>query len=268
MRCSMVWAMVATGFLVVVSGAEAGIDQIVGLSAIDQQSALVKRFRVSAGTVITGIVIKNNDDRTVFPKVSLFRGPAATLSEATRLGEIGNVGSREQHRMRPSIGPIVLQRAEEILVAVNWPASSGVQRVGEGAGIGATALEAAGDCFISPSFEEPLQPLLADLAISLVTEAGKAENTGLAPAEIAYRTYLAKGAISSATGQAKIEFGLARPGMASLGIYSVSGRLVRVLTKSEHSAGRHVLGWDGNDDGGRRVAGGCISRNSYRLRGS
>lgn len=62
--------------------------------------------------------------------------------------------------------------------------------------------------------------------------------------------------MNSATGSARIEFGLATPGAATLEIYSVTGRLVRGLAHGEHSAGRHVLGWDGNDDGGHRVAAG------------
>jgi hypothetical protein len=139
MRFSTVWAMAAF-LLMAAHRSEAGIDQIVGLCSGNEESALVKRFHVAAGTVITGIEIKNNDDRTVFPQVTLFRGPATRLSDATRLGHVDNVGTRERHRMRSSMGPVVLQRAEEVLVAVRWPPSSGVQRVGEGAGIGATAL--------------------------------------------------------------------------------------------------------------------------------
>jgi hypothetical protein len=248
--------VMGTMLLVGMSGGAEALDQIIGLSTNDQGSALVKRFLVPAGTIVTGIEVKSNDDGTVFPRIALFRGPAPRLSDAVLLVEVDNVPSAERHRVRTSVGTIVAGRGEEIFVAVSWPVSTGVRGVGDGAGIGATALTIPGDCFISPGHGELLQPLLADLAISLITGVGKAEGTGPEPAEVVHRTYLAKSAISSATGQARIEFGLARSGMASLEIYSVSGRLVRVLTSSEHTAGRHVLGWDGNDEGGHRVAAG------------
>jgi hypothetical protein len=152
------------------------MNQIVGLSAAAPGSALIKRFQVPAGTVITGIEIKRNDDRVVFPKVTLYGGRAEKLSEATRLAEVGNVGASGRHRLRPSFGSIRVSESGPILVAVSWPVSSGVRGTGDGAGIGATAIEAPGDCFISPGMGERMQPLLADLAITLVTgDAGKGQ---------------------------------------------------------------------------------------------
>jgi len=256
MRHSMVLA-IAAGFFLEMSGvADAAIDQIVGLSTDSPGSSLVKRFRVSAGAIITGVEVKNNDDGIVFPMVALFRGPASKLSEGTQLAEVSNITADGLHRMRATIPAIVVQRTEDILVAVSWPVSGGVRQVGEGAGIGARALEAPGDCFISSGIDEPLQPLLAELAISLVTQTGKVVGEPIPREGVVHSTYLSKGMVGAGIDHVPIEFGLARSGFASLEIYSVAGRLVRVLMQGEHLAGRHVARWDGNNTSGQAVAAG------------
>jgi hypothetical protein len=45
-------------------------------------------------------------------------------------------------------------------------------------------------------------------------------------------------------------------GKVSIGIYDVSGRLVRVLIDAPHTGGSYEVSWSGLDDGGRRVASG------------
>lgn len=243
--------------LVVAGAAEAALDQVIGLSTDDHGSALVKRFRVPAGTVVTGIEVKSNDDRTVFPKIELFRGPASRLCDAARLAEASNLPSTERHRVRRSLDPIVAIRAEEIFVAVGWPVSAGVRGIGDGAGIGATALTTPGDCFISPGHGEPLQPLLADLAISLLTESRAKASTGEPNpvTEPVVETFLGN-PVPQTGGATRIEFGLAKPGPIRLEIYDVAGRRVRTLVQGDLAAGRHMREWDSCDDHGRAVAAG------------
>jgi hypothetical protein len=52
----------------------------------------------------------------------------------------------------------------------------------------------------------------------------------------------------------RIAFTLDRPGAASLQILDVAGRRIRTLQAGHLGAGRHVLDWRGDDDGGRPVA--------------
>jgi hypothetical protein len=57
-------------------------------------------------------------------------------------------------------------------------------------------------------------------------------------------------------GSAAIAFTLARDQAATLVLYDVSGRRVRVLAEGLHASGRHQVSWDGRDEAGRRVASG------------
>ncbi len=55
----------------------------------------------------------------------------------------------------------------------------------------------------------------------------------------------------------QIRFDLPVPALVDLGIYDISGRLVRQLMAGiAHEAGHHTLRWDGRDDKGRTVAAG------------
>jgi len=58
------------------------------------------------------------------------------------------------------------------------------------------------------------------------------------------------------TPMTRIAFELAQPGWVEMGIYSVDGRLIRMLAEEEHTAGRHEVLWDGRDAAGKKVAGG------------
>jgi hypothetical protein len=55
-------------------------------------------------------------------------------------------------------------------------------------------------------------------------------------------------------GAAAFAFTLPGDARASLKIYSVDGRLVRVLLDGPAEAGQHELAWDGRDDAGRSLA--------------
>jgi len=56
------------------------------------------------------------------------------------------------------------------------------------------------------------------------------------------------------SGDAIVEFGLAKPDRVEVKVFDVSGRLVRTLVDRRFAPGRHTLTWDGADDGGRQVA--------------
>ncbi len=56
---------------------------------------------------------------------------------------------------------------------------------------------------------------------------------------------------------AALTFTLAAPEIATVSIYDVTGRLVRVLAREQLPAGAHTVMWDGRDGTGLRVAGGA-----------
>ena len=63
----------------------------------------------------------------------------------------------------------------------------------------------------------------------------------------------------------RIAFGLTEPGGAvTIGVYGVTGRLVRVLVDEPLPPGHHSAYWDGKDDRGQRVASGVYF---YRVEG-
>ena len=49
---------------------------------------------------------------------------------------------------------------------------------------------------------------------------------------------------------------MTRDAAATLRVFDASGRLVRTLLNSYLAAGRHVVDWDGRDDGGQSAASG------------
>ncbi len=62
--------------------------------------------------------------------------------------------------------------------------------------------------------------------------------------------------------RATITFGLSDPSSVSLGIYDVSGRLVKTLARGKRPAGVHTVAWTGQDDRDRAVGSGVYF---YRL---
>lgn len=64
------------------------------------------------------------------------------------------------------------------------------------------------------------------------------------------------------SGLTSIEFSLPEAGAARLGVYDMSGRLVRTLVSGTVSAGSHRIGWDGRDEEGALLPGGVYL---YRL---
>jgi hypothetical protein len=60
-----------------------------------------------------------------------------------------------------------------------------------------------------------------------------------------------------------IAFGLKEPGVVTLKIYDVAGKLVRVLVDGEREADHYQVVWDGRNNDGVRVASGVYF---YRLK--
>jgi hypothetical protein len=75
-------------------------------------------------------------------------------------------------------------------------------------------------------------------------------------------TYLAQNFPNPFNPVTRIAFGLYKPGIISLKVYDVAGRLVREIVKGELPAGRYERVWDGNDAEGSAVSSGIYF---YRL---
>ena len=54
-----------------------------------------------------------------------------------------------------------------------------------------------------------------------------------------------------------IEYNLPSDGVVELGIYNITGQLVRTLAAGQQEAGPHAVTWDARDNAGRRVANGA-----------
>jgi hypothetical protein len=62
--------------------------------------------------------------------------------------------------------------------------------------------------------------------------------------------------------RAQLSFALPQAGRALVEVLDVEGRVVKVLARGEFGRGMHMLGWDGRDEAGRKVASGIYV---YRL---
>jgi hypothetical protein len=239
--------------------AVAVVDEIVGIHTPAGGTLLVKEFEVPSGTVLAGMELKNNDDRTVFPRIALYRGPAATLDEATLLAEGRDVGATARHRVRLTFSPIVLEASQTVLVAITWPASDGVRDVGNGAGIGATRITNPGRSFLVSRTQDAFQPLYVDLAIELLYQgADKASAEGAVDPMgwVRVNSFLRGGIPNPSAGSTAVEFGIATPSVATLQIFDVAGRKVRTLVRGQLDVGVYTRAWDGLDDTGSEVAAG------------
>ncbi|MGH2570640.1 MAG: ASPIC/UnbV domain-containing protein, partial [bacterium] len=87
------------------------------------------------------------------------------------------------------------------------------------------------------------------------SEASSAANPTRSPdgLGIASLTFLGGGRPNPFRGSVRIDFGLERPDAATLVVYDVRGRRVRVLREGPAAPGRHVESWNGLDAAGRQV---------------
>ena len=103
-------------------------------------------------------------------------------------------------------------------------------------------------------------PLFADSRIVVVQgESGVAQ---VGEPTLPARTLLGRAYPNPFNPMTTIEFSLARGGTTRLAVYTLDGRLVRILEDGNLAAGAHTAMWDGTDRTGRRVASGAYF---YRL---
>jgi hypothetical protein len=259
MRSQKTWRYVAltTGLLLPFAslGRAVTVDRIVGAVSPNGGSRLMKHFRVPAGAIIVGVEFVNNDLRTTFPRVALLHGQGRKLSEVAVLAEASNIRSVNTHVMRVSFAPIQVRSADDIYVALALPATNGVRGQGDGAGIGAWQRSEPGGSFLASAADGTFQQLDVDLAIRLLyQDTGKAEagdDTPPRPVQMSVKAH--PNPFNPST---TIEFGVPQAASVELGIYAVSGRLIRALVRENLLGGVHQREWDGRDENGVIVAGG------------
>ena len=246
---SFIGALLALGLLPLSGWA---VDRMICLVPADGMGTVVKSFEVLPGTTILGARFENNDSNTVFPEVRISRGSAVEASvanahETTTPGVVTLLWP----------APIVAQAGETYLVAVRFPAGSRKEGPGRGPGIGVNDVAAPCGSFIVGEGGS-LVPMRSDLAIDLVTSpAGALSKAGLgepAAEDVAGPVQPFLRVVRRPNASATVEFGLERAGPVALRIYSVSGRLVRVLEHGDVAQGVHHRTWDGRDAQGIEVA--------------
>lgn len=234
-------------------------DQVVGIQSATGGALLVKRVPVAAGSIIVGAEVVTNDLRTTFPKVTLYRGRGARLSDVTVIREFTNVRASTRHHIVLSCAPIQVPVAQDFYVAVTWPASDGVRGLRDGAAIPAILRSEGGESFIAAGPDKELQRIEGlDLGVRLILEGGAAksedDNSEELPAARVWRTFFTTD--GSGGGQPTLRFGVERAAHVSLTIYDVSGRTVKTLLREPFKPGEYVQPWDGRNDSGTQVASG------------
>jgi hypothetical protein len=235
---------------------------MLGLKPSDGVAMLVKEFAVPEGVTILGAQFTNNDPRTVFPEVSLVRGPLSAIGEGRILSSAVGVGETAAGMVMVTWSqPIRAAGEEPYYLAVRFPAGPARSGPGEGPAIGAWDVAQPNGSFLASGLTEPLVPIRADLAMTLSLSArpaseGAAKSSDGTLERSVPGTFLRAGVPDLASGSTRIEFGLERTGHVTLRIYSVSGRLVRVLEQGDLAQGVHHRTWDGRDAEGNEVAAG------------
>jgi len=110
-------------------------------------------------------------------------------------------------------------------------------------------------CLLNGSYNRGCAPLAAGRAIKYTTE----ESTGIAEPStgVGLAGRLAVALMTSPVrGRALVRYSVPASGNVALGVYDMSGRLVRQLASGLHRPGNYQVAWNGEDAHGRTVAAG------------
>jgi hypothetical protein len=244
--------------LALIASSASGSERLVRILPNEGQAMIVKAFTVSSGSTIVGAEFATDGTTTVFPAVSLLRGPAASVHEATLVATVENVSSGSGTTVSVT-WPSAIEVTESgtYFVVVHMPVTT--VRVGLVARPGPTG------SYVANSTDDTLLPVIGAFSIGLVPNEQNAvlggndalkAGSGEPEVDAQLQTFLRSGTPNPTNRVTAIEFGLARPGFGTLTIYDVSGREVRRLGARELGAGPHRVQWDGRDGQGRSVAAG------------
>jgi hypothetical protein len=250
------WIVSAIGILY---GFDASaVQRVVGVSAPTGGATLVKHLHVAAGSEVGAIEFVTNDRAATFPAVRLRRFTAGRIGEV--LCEVRDVApsAGERHRLTVSVPRLYFADAEDVVVEIVLPPTTGIARVGEGAGV--VADERAGEpatSYIGSVAGNQLLAIDADLVVLLTNEAGAAgKAAGVEPP--AGSSDAAAPSIelrTDATGALEVHVSGVRAD-TRVDVYDVNGRRVRGLDRAATRPASHVFQWDRRNSDGHRVAAG------------
>lgn len=236
------------------------VDRVVGVSAPAGGVTLVKRVYIPAGIEVRGIEIVTNDLSTVFPAVRLRHLGDRSGIRGDIVCEASTVapGVDDPHRFVAALPRTLFNQGTDLLIEVVLPPTSGVDVIGQGAGLGALELGGApATSYIGYEATGELQALDADLCLALVgsSRVGKAGS-----GEPASRTPESRGfdlRIEAPIGAPpQVYLAIPTPMAVEVDILDVRGRRVRVLAQGVVEPGERRLVWDRRDLSGNPVAAG------------
>jgi hypothetical protein len=244
--------------LALIASSASGSERLVRIVPNEGQAMIVKAFTVSSGSTIVGAEFTTDGTTTVFPAVSLLRGPAASVHAATLVATVENVSSGSGTTVSVT-WPSAIEVSESgtYFVVVHMPASA--------VRVGLVARPSPDGSYVANSSDDTLLPVIGAFSIGLVPSEQSAvlggndalkAGSGEPEVEAHAQTFLRSGTPNPTSRVTAIDFGLERPGFAKLTIYDVSGREVRRVVERELASGPHTVQWDGRDGQGRSVAAG------------
>jgi hypothetical protein len=251
---TILWALLATAGSW--TGASAG-NRIIGAVAPEGGAYLVKRFDVPAGAAVTGVEFTANDARTVFPQVLVLRGPLQRLAEGKVLAEAAAVRSDAEMQVTLSWTRVEMNSGGELYVAVELPASAGIDAAGRGDGIVATQLARPGSSYFAAGEEDHLGAMDVEYELELrYSTAGKARSEGAEDKSTIPAVADARARPNPFNPSVTVEFDVPRVSYVEAEIFDVTGRRLRRLVHGIFPAGKHEQVWDGRSDSHQPVAGG------------
>jgi hypothetical protein len=253
-RVTLLQGLLTVG-VVVIAGTTWGAERMVRLVPANGSAMFIKEFAVAAGATITGATFQSDDATATFPEVALLRGRARSLTSATTVRTSVDVRPGNASATVMWSSPVTASEPETYYVAVRLP--------GHGRGVALAAHDVASPTgsYVAGSSQEDMIPVKADLVIQLTTSdssiPSKATSSSDGPDPVgrgAPTTFEVRN--GSGPHSITITVVLPRPGMATVDIFDVSGRIVRQLHRGVLESGTLEQNWDGRSEHGIDVAGG------------
>ena len=254
--------------------AHADYDAVLGLRPAGDHVGVAIEIETSQGSALSGLRWFNNDESYPFPRLVLVEGEAGQAPDLTDPGLILLELEGESLAWGEVNFGGALTSSTGVLHAVFfYPENVPTEHIGEGGGPGLGVREAEGArpfyitgdglnwARFNPTFEigvEPIPALMRGEARVLsemdgeVLVLGRGDDDQPAPV----RTMLDKPFPNPFNPQVELAYSLARPGLVTLHVFDVKGRLVDTLVSENQPVGRYTVSWDGTDHEGSAVASG------------
>ena len=249
-------------------------DGVFSITPVLERSCVAVRIPVGLTQALSGVRWFNNDGATVYPKVLVASG----LRDVPPLYSDGIIAAADISGGESAWSTIDFHEplgseTMTLYVIFQLPPNSESSGVGEGPGIGYVASEVPATIYVSDDGDEwsrlvtgyqlLVEPVYTDrgdatlaLKCSLGDEEPVAKEPDGVPEAVVTRTEMLPPYPNPFNPSATVVFTLVRPARASISVYDLRGRLVKVLASGHHGQGRHEVVWHGKDGHGQQVASG------------